>query len=67
MLDPLTLCELALQLGLTVSEIEHGRGTPMTIHELTVMWPAYWAYKARDQEREIREQQDEERRQRSRI
>ncbi len=67
MLDPLFLCELALELGLSVTELMHGRGTPMTIHELTVTWPAFWAYRARDTERQLAEQERSAKMQRSRI
>lgn len=67
MLDPLSLCELALELGMSVSELEHGRGTPMSLHELTVVWPAYWAYKSREQERQAAEQEKQAKLQRSRI
>ncbi len=67
MLDPISLCELGLELGLTVTELMHGRGTPMTIHELTVLWPEFWAYKGRESERQADEQEDQARRQRGRI
>jgi hypothetical protein len=46
--DPIFLCELALALGMTVSEI----GERMSRHELEVVWPAYFAYKARAAARE---------------
>jgi hypothetical protein len=46
--DPLFTHELALELGMTVSEI----GERMSAHELTVAWPAYFAYRAREQKRE---------------
>lgn len=67
MLDPISLCELSLELGLTVSELMHGRGTPMTIHELTVTWPAFFAYRNREAAREAAEQERDARMQRSRI
>ena len=56
MVDPLFQSELALELGLTISEMEHGRGTPMSIYELTVWWPAYFAYKARQDQRDLEKQ-----------
>jgi hypothetical protein len=46
--DPLFVHELALELGMTVSEI----GERMSAHELTVEWPAYFAYRAREQKRQ---------------
>ena len=49
--------ELALELGMTVSEIRHGRGTPMTAHELSVGWPLFFAYR-----RKVADQQAAERR-----
>jgi hypothetical protein len=55
MMDPIFLCELALALGMSVSEIVHGRGTPMSAHELAVVWPAYYAYRERKRVREERE------------
>jgi len=41
--DPMFLCELALELHMPVGEM-CGR---MSLHELTVMWPAFFA--AREQ------------------
>lgn len=55
MLDPLFLHELALELNMTVAELQHGRGTPTPLHELTVAWPAYFAYRNREQERADKE------------
>ena len=49
--DPMFLCELALELGMPVSELT-GR---MSAHELTVMWPAFFAERAREQERARKE------------
>ena len=40
--------ELALQLGMTVSEI----GERMSLHELTVEWPAFFEVRRREVERE---------------
>lgn len=67
MLDPISLCDLALELRMSVSELMHGRGTPMGIHELTVMWPSYWAYRQRQDAREAAEQERQAQLQRSRI
>lgn len=46
--DPIYLCELALELRMPVGEL----GSRMSAHELTVMWPAYLAWRAEHQERE---------------
>jgi hypothetical protein len=48
MVDPLFAHELALELGMTVSEL----GSRMSAHELTVAWPAFFAYRAREAERQ---------------
>jgi hypothetical protein len=56
MSDPISMCELALALGLTVGEITHGRGTPMSAHELTVIWPTFFAWRARAAERDAEKQ-----------
>lgn len=45
--DPLFLCELALELNMSVAEITHGRGAPMSAHELAVVWPTYYETKRR--------------------
>jgi len=37
---------------MTVGELMHGRGTPMSAHELAVVWPAFFAVKRREAERE---------------
>jgi hypothetical protein len=50
--DPISQCELALEIGMTVGEINHGRGTPMSAHELTVVWPLFYAYQARERARQ---------------
>jgi hypothetical protein len=42
--DPITECELALRMGMSLAELRHGRGTPMPLSELTVEWPLYEAY-----------------------
>lgn len=46
--DPLFIHELALELGMTVSEI----GQRMSAHELTVEWPAYFQVRQRMMDRE---------------
>jgi hypothetical protein len=43
--------ELAEHLHMTVGELCWGRGTPMSLHELSVSWPAYFAYKQRVNDR----------------
>jgi hypothetical protein len=48
MQDPIFTCELALALGMTVSEL----GSRMSLRELNVTWPAYFAYKRRVADRE---------------
>ena len=50
--DPLFMCELALELKMSIGELKHGRGTPMSAHELTVLWPAFFAYRQREQSRQ---------------
>lgn len=42
------LCELALELKMPVGEL----GVRMSAHELTVIWPAYFAYRRREAQRE---------------
>lgn len=46
--DPLFLHELALELGMTISDL----GERASAHELTVLWPAYFAYRNRVAEAE---------------
>jgi hypothetical protein len=48
--DPLFLYELAEKLHMTVAELCHGRGTPTSLHEISVGWPAY--YRTKQLERE---------------
>lgn len=50
--DPLWEFELAESLHMSVSEIRHGRGTPMSAWEMCVGWPEYFASKGRAQDRE---------------
>jgi len=49
--DPMFLHELALELGMTVGELTHGRGTPMSAHELAVEWPAFFRARRRETDR----------------
>lgn len=46
--DPLFLAELALELHMPMGEI----GQRMSAHELTVLWPAFFAYRQRQQDKE---------------
>lgn len=48
--DPIFLCELALELKMPVGELCHR----MSAHELTVVWPAYFAYRDKARAREER-------------
>lgn len=50
--SPLFLCELALELKMSVGELCYGRGTPMSAHELCVVWPAFFEVRQRQAERE---------------
>ena len=50
--DPIFMCEMALELKMTVGELCYGRGTPMSAHELAVVWPAFFEVKQRERERE---------------
>jgi len=54
MLDPISTCELALALGMSIAEMCHGAGTPMSAHEMTVIWPAFFAWRERARAREER-------------
>jgi hypothetical protein len=51
----MSLCELALELGMPVGEL----GQRMSNYELTVVWPLYFKY--RDRERRRLEEQAEQR------
>jgi len=44
---------------MTVGELTHGRGTPMSAHELGVLWPLYDMTVARIQKREHDRQERE--------
>ena len=57
--DPLFEHELALELHMSVAELRHGRGTPMSVQELTVGWPMFFAYRNRVAQQQA---QDERRR-----
>ena len=46
--NPIFLCQLALELHMPIGEI----GSRMSAHELNVVWPAFFAWRARSQERE---------------
>jgi hypothetical protein len=48
LVDPIFMCELALELKMSVGEL----GFRMSAHELSVMWPAYFAWRERERERE---------------
>ena len=46
--DPIFLCQLALELHMPVGEL----GARMSAHELTVVWPAYFAWRERARQRD---------------
>ena len=50
--DPIFLCELALELRMPVGEL----GDRMSAHELTVVWPAFFRYREREQARQEEKQ-----------
>jgi hypothetical protein len=54
-------CELGLELGMSLSELRHGRGTPMSAHELSVEWPAFFAYRHRQAAAEAERQKNKQR------
>lgn len=56
--DPIFLCELALELGMPVGEMTER----MSAHELSVTWPAFFRARRREQERVEREREKEARR-----
>ena len=62
--DPIFLHELALELHMTVGELTHGRGAPMSAHELSVAWPAFYATQRRIAAREAESQNRQARRRR---
>ena len=55
--DPIFMHELALELRMPVGEL----ADRMSAHELCVAWPAFFAWRAREAEREA-EKQDQRRR-----
>jgi hypothetical protein len=48
MVNPIFLCQLALELHMPIGEL----GERMSAHELTVTWPAYFAWRDRARQRE---------------
>lgn len=46
--DPIFMCELALELHMPVGEL----ADRMSAHELYVVWPAFFAHKHREAERQ---------------
>ena len=50
-MDPIFQCQLAEILHMTVAELMHGRGAPMSAHELAVVWPTYHRTVARMEQR----------------
>ncbi len=50
--DPMFLCELALELKMPVGEL----GDRMSAHELAVVWPAFFETRRRESEREREKQ-----------
>jgi hypothetical protein len=46
--SPIFMCELALEMRMPVGELAER----MSAHELSVLWPAYFKYRARRDERE---------------
>jgi hypothetical protein len=55
--DPMFLGDLARELKMSVGEITHGRGTPISAHELGVFWPTYFRFH-NDERRQIEREQD---------
>jgi hypothetical protein len=55
--DPIFMHELAERLHMTVGELCYGRGTPMSLHELSVAWPAFYAIREKQREREENKRQ----------
>ena len=47
MASPLDVHRLALRLGMTVAELKHGRGAPMSASEIAIDWPLYWQAESR--------------------
>jgi hypothetical protein len=55
--DPIFMCELALELKMPVGEL----GQRMSNQELCVMWPQFFAWRRRAEEREANKQQSKRR------
>lgn len=55
--DPLFLCELALELHMPIGEL----GERMSAHELTVVWPQFFAWRHREAERQAEKQRSRRR------
>jgi hypothetical protein len=55
--DPIFLCELALELKMPVGEL----CSRMSLHELTVVWPAYFAYRERERTRQENREKEQAR------
>ena len=51
--DPIFMHELALEMGMPVGEL----GRRMSLHELTVQWPQFFAVRRREAERQKRKQE----------
>lgn len=51
MVDAIWPYELAESLHMSVAEVIHGRGTPMSAFEMCIGWPEYHAWKDREMER----------------
>jgi hypothetical protein len=55
--DPIFMYELALELGMTVKDL----GRRADLHELAVGWPEFFAYRARERERQERKERSRRR------
>lgn len=51
-LDPISTCQLALEFKWSVREL----GERMSLYEAAVLWPAYFAWRRRAEERESEKQ-----------
>jgi hypothetical protein len=52
MVSPIFLCQLALELHMPVGEL----GNRMSAHELSVVWPTFFAWRERARRREEEKQ-----------
>jgi hypothetical protein len=59
--DPMFLGDLARELNMSIAEITHGRGTPMSAYELGVWWPNYFRAHSEEQRLINREQEAQRR------